>query len=88
MSAKTTDFDALVVKLFYQNGDAVTVALRNFCCQKVLEKGPLSVKGLQKTNVKFKDTVSLSVQLGRGRKCVNAQVVGDVLIQAEEHRML
>lgn len=77
---------ALLVKLFYQNGDSATEALRKFRSLKRLRKGPLSSQGLTNMITKFEATGTLGIQPGRGRKCVAAQVVDDVATQVEEDR--
>ncbi|GFX20009.1 agmatinase, mitochondrial [Trichonephila clavipes] len=77
---------ALLVKLYYQNGNSATKALRKFRSLKRLRKGPLSSQGLTKMIRKFEATGTLGIQSGRKRKCVAAHVVNDVVTQMEVDR--
>lgn len=65
---------ALLMKLFYQNGDSATETLRKFQSLKRLRKDPFTSQGLRNIIMKFEATGSLAVQPGRGQKCVAAQV--------------
>ncbi|GFX73434.1 hypothetical protein TNCV_3402451 [Trichonephila clavipes] len=83
MSLRLTD-RALIVKLFYQNDNSAIVALRKFRTLKGMRKGPLTVKNLRLMVTKFKETESLNVRSGRGRKPVSTEAIEKVALQVEE----
>lgn len=60
---------ALLVKLFYLNGESATVALRKFRTAKGLKtkKGPMSCSGILKLVQRFEDTGSLEDRPRSGR---------------------
>ena len=64
---------SLLVKLFYENIDCVSVALQKFRTLKGMKKdvGPITVQGLLKMIQKFKKIGSFDVQSGRVRKRID-----------------
>ncbi|GFW30315.1 uncharacterized protein TNCV_3850861 [Trichonephila clavipes] len=77
---------ALLVKLFYQNDNSAIVALRKFRILKGMRKGQLTAINLQLMVTKFKETGSLNVRSGRGRKPVSAEAIEKVALQVEEDK--
>ncbi|GFX97456.1 DUF4817 domain-containing protein [Trichonephila clavipes] len=77
---------ALIVKLFYHNDNSAIVALRKFRTLKGMRKGPLTVKNLRLMVTKFKETESLNVRPGRGRKPVSTEAIEKVALQVEEDK--
>ncbi|GFX75086.1 DUF4817 domain-containing protein [Trichonephila clavipes] len=77
---------ALLVKLFYQNDNSAIVALRKFRTLKGMRKGPLTAINLQLMVTKFKETGSLNVLSGRGRKPVSTEAIEKVALQVEEDK--
>lgn len=77
---------ALLVKLYYKNGDSAPVALQKFRTLKGLKKGagPMTVRGLVKMMKKFESTGSFDVQSGRGRKRCDSAVVEEVATAVQE----
>lgn len=77
---------ALLVKLFYKNGDSAVAALKKFRVLKGMKKGcgPMSAKALKSMIKKFEATGSFGVKSGRGRKAVALTSVEDVATALEE----
>lgn len=77
---------ALLVKLFYKNGDYAEAALKTFRVLKGMKKGcgPMSAKALRSMIKKFEATGSFAVKSGRGRKAVALTSVEDVATALEE----
>lgn len=69
---------ALLVKLYYCNGENAAAAVREFRRLKKQRRGPMSDRALRDMMVKFERTGQLGVLPGRGRKRVNSAVVEDV----------
>ncbi|GFY32355.1 hypothetical protein TNCV_3558631 [Trichonephila clavipes] len=74
---------SLLVKLCYQNDNSTIVALLKFRTLKGMRKGPLTAINLQLIVTKFKETGSLNVRSGRGRKHVSAEAIEKVALQVE-----
>ncbi|GBO27845.1 hypothetical protein AVEN_29603-1 [Araneus ventricosus] len=71
---------ALLVKLFYKNGDCAAIALKKFRTLKGLRScsGPMTAFGLKKMIDKFEESGSLDVKCGKGRKAIASTSVEDV----------
>ena len=69
---------ALLLKLFYQNGDNAAKALRLYRGQKSLRKGPVTPCALRRMVKRFEETGSFAVQAGRGRRKRIPQLMEDV----------
>ncbi|GBM40550.1 hypothetical protein AVEN_240301-1 [Araneus ventricosus] len=63
---------ALLVKLFYKNGDCAAIALKKFRTFKGLRSGSGSMTafGLKKMIDQFEESDSFDVKCGRGRKAI------------------
>ncbi|GBM15129.1 hypothetical protein AVEN_242170-1 [Araneus ventricosus] len=72
---------ALLVKLFYKNGDCAAIALKKFRTLKGLRSGsgPMTAFGLKNMIGKFEESSSFDVQCGRGRKTITSMSVEDLL---------
>lgn len=71
---------ALLVKLFYQNGNNLSSALREYRRLKGLRKGPMSRQALKKMMTKFEETGELRVLQGRGRKRISQETAEEVAL--------
>ncbi|GBM41521.1 hypothetical protein AVEN_32327-1 [Araneus ventricosus] len=71
---------ALLVKLFYKNGNWAAVALKKFRTLKGLrsDSGLMTAFGLKKMIDKFEKSGSFDVKCGRGRKAIASTSVEDV----------
>ena len=69
---------ALLVKLYYRNGENAAAAVREFRRLKKQRRGPMSERALRDMMGKFERTGQLGVLPGRGRKRVNTVVVEDI----------
>ncbi|GBN15379.1 hypothetical protein AVEN_4675-1 [Araneus ventricosus] len=71
---------ALLLKLFYKNGDCAEIALKKFRILKSLRRGsgPMTAFGLKKMIDKFEESGSFDVKCGRGRKAIASPSVEDV----------
>ena len=65
---------ALVVKLFYKNGESATKALRQFSTLKGIKakKNPISLKGILNAVHRFEETGRLEHRPRSGRPSVSA----------------
>ncbi|GBO26006.1 hypothetical protein AVEN_131381-1 [Araneus ventricosus] len=63
-------YRALLVKLFYKNGDCAAIALKKFRTLKGLRSssGPMTAFGLKKMIDKFEESGSFEVKCGRGKE--------------------
>ena len=77
---------ALLVKLFYENGNAAT-AFRKLRQIKNLCKGPLLPQTLKRMITRFKKTGDLRVQPGRGCKLTRSDIIEDVATAIVEQLM-
>ena len=77
---------ALLVKLFYENGNAAT-AFRKLRQIKNLCKGPLLPQTLKRIIARFQITGDLRVQSGQGRKPTRSDIVEDVATAIVEESM-
>ncbi|GBL90009.1 hypothetical protein AVEN_178407-1 [Araneus ventricosus] len=77
---------ALLVKLFYKNGDFAAIALKKSRTLKVLRSGsgPMTAFGLKKMIDKFEESGSFDVKCGRGRKTIPSTSVEDVATALQE----
>lgn len=75
---------ALLLKLFYKNGECALTAIRRFRTLKSIKSGPITTNGLRKMIAKFEETGSFHVKRGRGRKPVSAAALEDVATALQE----
>ncbi|GBM30366.1 hypothetical protein AVEN_21481-1 [Araneus ventricosus] len=77
---------ALLVKLFYKNGDCEAIALKKFRTFKGLRSGsgPTTAFGLKKTIDKFEESDSFDVKCGRMRKAIASMSAENVAIALQE----
>ena len=75
---------ALLIKLFYQNGSNLSIALREYRRLNCLRKGPMSRQALKKMIQKFEETEVLGVMRGRGRKRISNETVEEVALAVVE----
>ncbi|GBL75286.1 hypothetical protein AVEN_194509-1 [Araneus ventricosus] len=77
---------ALLVKLFYKNGDCAAIALKKFRTLKGFRSssGPMTAFGLKKMIDKFEELGSDDVKCGRGRKAIASTSVEDVATTLQE----
>ncbi|GBN96565.1 hypothetical protein AVEN_117324-1 [Araneus ventricosus] len=77
---------ALLVKLFYKNGDCAAIAVKEFRTLKGLRRGssPMTAFGLKKMIDKFEESGSFDVKCGRGRKVIASTSVEDVATAFQE----
>ncbi|GBM38564.1 hypothetical protein AVEN_71673-1 [Araneus ventricosus] len=85
---KTLSFKdrALLVKLFYKNGDCAAITLKKFRALKSLRRGPgpMIAFGLKKMIDKFEESGSFDLIRGRGRKAIALTSVEDVATALQE----
>ncbi|GBM05075.1 hypothetical protein AVEN_210789-1 [Araneus ventricosus] len=77
---------ALLVKLFYKNGDCAAIALKKFRTLKGLRSdfGPMTTFSLKKIFDKFEESGSFDVKCGRARKAIASTSVEDVATAMQE----
>ncbi|GBO11498.1 hypothetical protein AVEN_17466-1 [Araneus ventricosus] len=77
---------ALLVKLFYKNGDCAAIALKKFRTLKVLRSGsgPMTSFDLKKMIDKFEESGSFDVKCGRRRKAIASTSVEDEATALQE----
>ncbi|GBO45000.1 hypothetical protein AVEN_120857-1 [Araneus ventricosus] len=71
---------ALLVKLFYKNGDCAAIALKKFRTLKCLRSGSVTMTafGLKEMIDKFEESSPFDAKCGRGRKAIASTSVEDV----------
>ena len=77
MSLEKKDHVSLI-KLFYQNGSNLSIALRDYRRLNCLRKGSKSRQALRKIIQKFQETGDSGIMQGRGRKRVSNETVLEV----------
>ncbi|GBN54585.1 hypothetical protein AVEN_208244-1 [Araneus ventricosus] len=77
---------ALLVKIFYKNGDCAAMTLKKFRTLKGLRSGsgPMTAFGLKKMTDKFEESGSFDVKCGRRRKAIASTPVEDVATALQE----
>ena len=75
---------ALLIKLFYQNGSNLSIALREYRRLNCLRKGPMSRHALKKMIQKFDATWNLGMMRGKGRKRISNETVEKVALAVLE----
>ena len=76
---------ALLLKLFYQNGDNAAKVLRLYRGQKSLHKGPVTPCALRRIVKRFEGTSLLGVQVGRDCKKQIPQLMDNIATAVVEH---
>ena len=75
----------MLIKLFYQNGENLLIALREYLRLNCLQKGPMA--GFEKkNNEKFEETANLGVMRRRGRKWMANEIVEEVAFAVVERK--
>ncbi|GBO24653.1 hypothetical protein AVEN_112780-1 [Araneus ventricosus] len=79
-------YRALLVKLFYKNGDCAIITLKKFRKLKGLRNGSGSMTafGLTKMIDKFEESGSFDMKCGRGRKAIASTSVEEVATALQE----
>ncbi|GBL74467.1 hypothetical protein AVEN_235412-1 [Araneus ventricosus] len=79
-------YPAMLMKLFYKNGDCAAIVLKKFRTLQGLRSGsgPMTAFGLKKRIDKFEESGSFDVKCGRGRKAIAAMSVEDVATALQE----
>ncbi|GBN80616.1 hypothetical protein AVEN_251339-1 [Araneus ventricosus] len=75
---------ALLMKLFYQSGSNLSIALREYRGLNGLPKGPMSRKAFKKMIAKFEETLELSVLKGREWKRLSYETADEVALVVVE----
>ncbi|GBN39361.1 hypothetical protein AVEN_258416-1 [Araneus ventricosus] len=77
---------ALLVKLYYKNGDCAAIPLKKFWTLKGLRSGsgPMTTFGLKKMIDKFEESGSFDVKYGRGKKAIASTSVEDAATALQE----
>ncbi|GBN71875.1 hypothetical protein AVEN_243078-1 [Araneus ventricosus] len=77
---------ALLVKIFYENGDSATIALKKFRTLKGLrnDSGPMTAFSMKKMTDKFEESDFSDVKCGRGKKAIVSTSVEDVAKALQE----
>ena len=65
----------LLIKLFYQNGGNLSIALPEYRRLNCLRKGSMSKQALKKMVQNFKEIEDLSVMRGRRRKRISNEIL-------------